>query len=299
MDKIFEILKIHGPLTGKELKEKINDDSLKIWRLCNTSEQIVIKNIGKRYLRLDKHIDGYARLSPSILREFFTYTVIGLKEDIENIDLKAKKLHEKINKISKDKFELAKDIVKNLIKSQINYREIEKKAAFIISGDIVYEMAHSELKPESSTGEMIKGSDLDIIIVTKYLSDKIVEELDAAIYGQKFYFMKNPAYREEIDYIIKDISKVKRQLSFDSFEFMIASKILNEGKYLGGSILLFDEIKKMLSDNNIGQKLKILEEIAVLERKKAIEHLLLAEESMSDELYNRLFFTKEESNEIF
>jgi len=55
----------------------------------------------------------------------------------------------------------------------------------------------------------------------------------------------------------------------------------------------------MLSDNNISKKLKILEEIAVLERKKAREHLLEAEDSTTDDLYNRLFFTKEESNEIF
>ena len=37
----------------------------------------------------------------------------------------------------------------------------------MIAGDVVFEMAHLEPRPESSTGKLVKGSDLDIVVVTK------------------------------------------------------------------------------------------------------------------------------------
>ncbi|MDD5660233.1 MAG: hypothetical protein PHR39_09545 [Actinomycetota bacterium] len=299
MDEIIKILKKYGPLTGKGLKEKANCDSLKLWRFCNTSDQIIIKTIGKKYLRLDRHIDGYARLSPSILREFLTYSIIALKENDENIDETAKGLSIKIREISKNKLELAKTIVKQLTGLHKNYNEIRNKAVFVIAGDIVHRMAHSEIRPEPSTGEIINGSDLDIIIVTKHLCPRIVKELDNKIYSQKCLLIKNPAYHEEIDYIIKDISKVKKQLSVNDFESMVASKILDEGKYLYGSKILFSEIKKMLLDNDISQKFAELEKKAISERRKARKYLLRTDSFISNDEYDRLFFTKEESDEIF
>lgn len=85
-------------------------------------------------------------------------------------------------------------------------------------------MAHSKLRPEVSTGEIVKESDLDIIIVTEDLSEDIIKEIDHSIYKEKYYLIKRPAYREELDYIIKDMRKVENQLHFNSFKFMVASK---------------------------------------------------------------------------
>ncbi|MBE3090225.1 MAG: hypothetical protein IMZ45_04210, partial [Actinobacteria bacterium] len=222
MNEIIKLLKEKGPLTGKELLEKSRRDALLLWRFCNKTKEIYTKAVGKRYLRLDKRIKGYARLSPSILREFLTYTVIGLNTDFSKIEVKAKTLLESIEKISREKFELSKEIISQLFKAQKDRKEIEEKAVFIIAGDVVYNMAHSELRPEVSTGEMVKGSDLDIIIVTEDLSEDIINEIDHSIYKEKYYLIKRPAYREEIDYIIKDMRKVENQLHFNSFEFMVA-----------------------------------------------------------------------------
>ncbi|MCJ7665513.1 MAG: hypothetical protein MUO59_02105, partial [Actinobacteria bacterium] len=75
MHEIINLLRENGPLTGRELLEKSRGDALSIWRVCNKSEKILTETFGRRYLRLDRHVQGYARLSPSILREFLTYTV--------------------------------------------------------------------------------------------------------------------------------------------------------------------------------------------------------------------------------
>ena len=77
MDKILELLETQGPLTGKMLIEKTKLDGFNLWKICNSSEKIIKTTIGKRYVRLDQQVDGYARLSPSIIREFYGYTIIG------------------------------------------------------------------------------------------------------------------------------------------------------------------------------------------------------------------------------
>lgn len=299
MHEIKKLLKQYGPLTGRELLEKSRIDPLALWRICSKSKGIITKTIGKRFLRLDKRIDGYARLSPSILREFLTYTVIGLDTDFSNIEIMAKTLERGIEKISKDKFELLREIISKLVKEQKCHGEIEDKATFIIAGDVVYNMAHSELRPEPSTNEMVKGSDLDLIVVTKDLSGDIIKELDRSIYHEKYYLLKMLAYREEIDYIIKDICRVEKQANFDSFEFMVASKILSEGKFLFGSMRLFERVKKILQEKSIPEKLAELENTAVIERKNAVSYLLNSKGSLSEEEYKKLFYTTEEKEEIF
>ena len=299
MQEIIELLRESGPLTGRKLLEKSRSDPLFIWRICNRSEKILTETIGKRYLRLDRQVEGFARLSPSILREFLTYTVLGLDDDIENFKVKAMELSRSIEKISMEKFILSKEIISRVVSSQKYHEEIKKKAVFIIAGDIVYNMAHRESRPESSTGKMVNGSDLDIIIITEDLPEDIIKELDRSIYHEKYYLLKMPAYREEIDYIIKDIDKVKQQLSFNCFEFMVASKILDEGKLLFGSDYLFDSIKKILLEKGIPKKLADLENTAISEREKARSYLLETTGLISQDEYKNLFYTTEETEEIF
>jgi vacuolar-type H+-ATPase subunit F/Vma7 len=299
MEKIIDILKKTGPLTGKDLLKNSKDDSLPVWRECNSSGYISTKTIGKRYLRLDRYLKGYARLSPSILREFLTYTIIGLDTDSEIIQSKAEELYAAIDDISKKKFDLSKEIVARIVRGQKNSKEILKKAVFVIAGDIVYNMAHKDPRPELSTNIVVKGSDLDIIIVTEDLPKKIIEQLDDTIYKEKYRLLKMPAYREEIDYIIKDITRVVEQANFDCFEHMVASKILNEGKLLFGSRYLFDKINKILSDKKIPEKLAVLEKNAVAAREKARSYLLNGSGPLSNNEYKNLFYATEEKEEIF
>ncbi|MDZ7838841.1 MAG: hypothetical protein U5N58_13395 [Actinomycetota bacterium] len=235
-------------------------------------------------------MEGYARLSPSILREFLTYTVIGLEKDKKLIEEKARILKTEIDRISRDKLELAESVIKQITESHSQPEAIKNKTAVIIAGDIVYNMAHSENRPEFSTGEVIRGSDLDIIIVTENLGRKLVQELDQRIYEQKYYLIKNPAYREEIDYIIKDIARVKEQLKFDCFEYMVASKILEEGRFLFGNQDIYRKIKKMVAEKGIPVKLGELEKTAAIERKQAKDCLIDTSKAISNHENNLLFF---------
>ena len=274
MDQILELLDSRGPLIGKELLERTQMDEFTAWKICNSHERIVTKTIGTRYLRLDRQVEGYARLSPSIIREFHGYTVIGTVRNIPDIQDKAELLRQEIINISKRKFELAQEVITKIVESQLASNIIKAGACFIIAGDVAYEMAHLEPRPEPSTGELVRGSDLDIVVVTQGLPVSIVKALDYHIYEQKNFLLRNPSYNEEIDYIIKDISKVKEQLKFNSFKSMVASKILYEGKFLYGNIDIFNNIKKMLMDESIPEKIKDLEEKALRNRNETIANLL-------------------------
>jgi hypothetical protein len=299
MDKIIELLDNQGPLTGKELLEKIKLDEFSMWKICNSSERLVTKTIGSRYLRLDRQVEGYARLSPSIIREFHGYTVIGTEKNIHEILEKAKLIHQDIIEISRKKFALAQGVVTKIVESQETADIIKIGACFIIAGDVAYEMSHLEPRPEASTGELVKGSDLDIVVITQGLPDSIINALDLAIYQHKNFLLKNPSYNEEIDYIVKDIQKVKDQLKFNSFESMVASKILYEGKFLYGNFDIFKQVKNMLIDEGIPEKIRALEEAARVNRNNAREYLLKYEGKLTDAENMKLFYTKEEKEEFF
>jgi hypothetical protein len=299
MHKIIEILEQSGPLTGRELRDRSGLDELSLWRICNKSDRIILKSSGKRFLRLDSCVKGYARLSPSIKREFLTYTVAGLKEDSKKIDDRVKSVCNEIKNISGQKKELARSIVEKIVKSQNDPEIINKRGCFIVAGDVVFRMAHSEPRPEISTNEIVRGSDLDIIVVTENLSEKFIKNLDHSIYREKYYLIKNPSYREEIDYIIKDIEKVKKQLDFSTFKFKVASKILYEGNFLYGNRDIFRRIKAMLLERKIPEKIKALEDEAIMNRKNAESYLLECNGLLQEEEYIKLFYTRQEKEEIF
>ncbi|MCB4756935.1 MAG: hypothetical protein LHV69_07905 [Elusimicrobia bacterium] len=299
MDTLVELLDSEGPLTGKELCDKTKSDVLPLWRRCYRSEKIIPRIIGIRYLRLDQHVQGYARLSPSIMREFLTYTVVGLKKHSPEIGQKAKSLQREIINISRKKLTLAQKIISNLVDHHQESKRIKTGACFIIAGDVVYDMAHSELRPESSTGELVAGSDLDIIVVTENLPDTLIKAVDSSLYKEKYFYMKSPNYKEEIDYIIKDISRVDEQLQFDEFKHMVASKILDEGKFLYGSRRIFDKIQRMLSKKGVPEKLSAMEKKAFRDRENAQSYLLEGTGALSEVEVLKLFYTKEETEEIF
>ena len=169
---------------------------------------------------------------------------------------------------------------------------------FLIAGDVVFEMAHLEPRPESSTGKLVKGSDLDIVVVTKGLPDSLVNNIDLLIYNKKNFLLKNPSYNEEIDYVVKDISKVKEQLEFKDFKSMIASKVLYESQFLYGSYEMYEDIKEMVKEAGIPQKIAELEEKAEIDRSNARMYLLKAKVPLAEEESLKLFYTKEEKEEF-
>lgn len=287
-----------GPMVGKELYALMGMDILDLWRSCRLLGEVRTEIVGRRYLRFDKAIEGYARLSPSIQREFTTYTVVGLARDGVRVSTRARELRKEIEEISRAKMEMARGVVGEVIRRLGDLGpEVEAGACFIIGGDIPLGMAHSDPRPERSTGELVVGSDLDILVITSGLREEAVGRLDEEIYDQKCALLRRPR-KEEIDYLIKGIEKVREQTRFGTFKEMVACKILHESAFLGGSKALYTEVGGLLEAAGIPARLRALEDLAKAKRGEA-ERYLLERCRITPEEYLRLFTTSDEFSEVF
>jgi hypothetical protein len=287
-----------GPITGADLKSVLAADSLQLWKACMLSPALELRTVGTRYLRLDRQVTGYARLSPSILREFLTYTVVGHTGDRKRLDRKAAEVTQHISNISDYKLNLARDIVTDIIGRLADNALAGYQYCCIIAGDIVYRMAHDVPRPERSTGKMVRGSDMDIIVVLEdQVPETLMRTLDESIYQQKYRALITPSSREEIDYIVKKMGRVKEQIAGDDFKSMVACKILQEGQLLCGSADFFAGIKNLLHDSGVTARLHAMEARAESFRREAVRDLLIEPHTPAgDKLY--LFYTTEESEEF-
>ncbi len=297
-DKIVSLLSSSGPLTGGELAERSRIDLFTLWRTCRNSSRLCSRIAGRRFLRLDRNVPGYARLSPSIGREFSTYTVAGAAEDSGRVEDRAGELEAETAAISREKYALARETIGSILGSLPESGEIIERSCFIIAGDIVHSMAHRARRPERSTGKPVRGSDLDIVVVTgEDLAPAAVSALDRAIHDRKHFLLVHPRYREELDYLVKDLARVRRQLEFDTFERMVAAKILHEGEFLAGSPRVFGLVKELLEEKVIPEKISRLNEQARQARKRAEDRLLNLSSELEAGGDRDLFRTREESLE--
>jgi hypothetical protein len=297
--EIVQLLKEKGPLTGSEIWDAVGGDQFALWRACMLSKDLSIQRIGTRYLRLDRRVKGFARLSPSILREFLTYSVIGSAEDLKALALRAQQISLRIEEVSRTKSQLAYSVVSALANQLETELPIKEEVSFIIAGDIVYNMAHDVPRPERSTGKLVKGSDMDLVVVVDdRFPQALTRRLDEAIYGEKYRLLITPHIREEIDYVVKNMERVREQLGFDTYRHMVACKIMEEGTLLYGSERIFRQIKSMLKERGIIEKLRAMEQEAQQFREEAEKYLVLeGEESLHGE-DTYLFYPSEESEEF-
>lgn len=297
--EIIRLVEEEGPLTGAEISKAMDNDLLLLWRCCKLSKHLAIRTIGRRYLRLDRRIQDFARLSPSILREFLTYSVIGLAGDNEALIERANEINSHIEQITRAKSELAYLIVSAAMDRFDNSALVRDQASIIIAGDIVYNMAHDVPRPERSTGKLVKGSDMDIVLVVDdRFPKRLIHTLDEIIYQEKQRILITPHLREEIDYIVKDMNRVREQMKFQTFKHMVACKILEEGTLLYGSEDLFSAIKEMLRKQGVTKKLDDLENRARIFRRNAERDLLNKDPEKIREEYHDLFYPTEESEEF-
>lgn len=297
--KIIALIRQKGPLTGSELKGMMHEDGLILWQACKRCKDLFTTQIGTRYMRLDRRIDGFACISPSILREFLSYSVIGLEGQSDAVTRKAQEIASHFEKVSRNKLELANSIVTRIKEQMGSMWEDELQICFIIAGDIVFNMAHDVPRPERSIGKLVNGSDIDLVVVLEdNAPDDLIKSLDHAIYCEKYRLLTSPAFKEEIDYVIKKVCRVKEQLQFDTFRRMIACKILEEGTLLHGSSELFRDIKTMLKEHGVSERLGELEQKAHVFRKNAEEYLLNTEPEKARQESLYLFYPHEESEEF-
>jgi len=307
---ITHLIEQLGPLTGAELQAELSakgpksqteapDEAFGCWKAAMLSSRLSVRRVGTRYLRLDHKVDGFARLSPSILREFLTYTVVGLAGDTAALDRKAAKVLAHIQVVSRAKLDLATGVVAGIAARFADGQAPEQRFCVFIAGDVVYDMAHDVPRPERSTGTMVRGSDLDLVVIADDAApEALLQQLDEAIYQQKYRHLINPSAREEIDYIVKRFQRLREQAGFDTFKKMVACKILQEGVLIHGSQALFAAAKALLDEHGVSRKLAEMEAAATHLRRQAEEYLLSTEWRIlgADELH--LFFTTDESEEF-
>jgi hypothetical protein len=317
---IVSVVEERGPLTGSELREALGSAGFSHWKACMQSSRLVIRRVGRRYLRIDRKVEGYARLSPSILREFLTYSVIGLANDRAALDARAQTLATRIEEIGAMKFRLARRLVSDVALPFLEsagaepggLRQVhgpaseevvpgsdEDRFCVLIAGDIVYGMAHDAPRPEKSTGRMVRGSDLDLVVIMDDTApEELAKRLDDGIYQQKYRYLINPSLREEVDYTIKPLAKLTQQASFEGIRDMVPCKIIDEAALLYGSHRLFAAAKDLLVENHVPERLAAMELEAALARDKAERHLLERDEEFlaGEDLY--LFYTSEETDEF-
>ena len=298
-EAIVKLLEEHGPLTGQEISNALDADDLNLWRICKLSKTLVTRTVGTRYLRLDRRIEDFARISPSILREFLTYSVVGLSRELSPLSQRAARIEAHIREVSQGKSDLAYNIISALANRFEQEIPIKDHVCFILAGDIVYSMAHDVPRPERSTGKLVKGSDLDLVVVVgDLLNKRAVKRLDEAIYREKYRLLITPHLREEIDYVVKDLEKVREQVRFDSYKHMVACKILWEGTLLHGSEEIFHCVKNLLREHGVFEKLAAMENRAHTFRRKSIEVLLHQDSNAIWKENLSLFYPTEESEEF-
>ena len=297
--EIIKLIEHKGPLTGSEIWETFGGDGIILWQICKGSKNLAIRAVGTRYLRLDRRVEGFARLSPSIWREFLTYSVVGISGDPNPLESRAMELTSHIEAVSRAKLKLAYHVVSGLTGQIESLFLLDHRLCFIIAGDIVYNMAHDVPRPERSTGKLVKGSDIDLIVIADdQTPDDLMKRLDDAIYQEKYRLLISPHVKEEVDYIVKKVVRVKEQIKFETFKHMVACKILHEGTLLHGSEDLFRDVKAMLLQTGVAEKINDLEKRAKIFRRDAEEYLLReAPEKIRDETLF-LFHPSEESEEF-
>lgn len=299
-DRIVALVERSGPLTGAEIRDALGDASYDHYRATMRSERLAIRRIGRRYLRLDTRVDGYARLSPSILREFLTYTVVGRAGDEQALERRAAGLEAHIAAVTRHKLELARRIATEIAARAAGGDEGSADAfCIVVAGDVVYGMAHDVPRPERSTGTMVAGSDLDLVVlVDDDAPEALVDALDRATYERKYRYLTNPAFREEVDYVVKRLTRLREQAAFDGFKAMVACKIFDEAELLLGSRELFAAGKAVLRERGVADRLGAMEEAAVAQRAAAEEHLLASEARELTAPNRYLFYTDLESDEF-
>ena len=77
--RVIGVLSERGPQIGKELAAALPGvPVLALWQACYRSDTFRVSHFASYYLRYDITRDDQVRLSPSILRDFLSFTLFGL-----------------------------------------------------------------------------------------------------------------------------------------------------------------------------------------------------------------------------
>ena len=294
---VIQSITQHGPMLGKELCDRLpHFNNLELWQACFKCDDVLISHFSRYYLRYDITREDSIRLSPSILRDFLSFTLFSTSGQREQVIDRQVLLSNHHRQVSMQKMRIARRMLR-LIMKKIPPDLHHIMCAFI-AGDIAYFLAHREPREVAAIGEMVNGSDIDIIIVHSGLPQEIIDLIDQEMMSFKLYYLRHPDYREEVDYICKSKETMFGQLAYQTIDQKIASKIAYEAIFLAGSVELFSEIKNQVEASGTQDLIERDFLYGLEERKEAMRTLLSVDSETIDRNTESLFFFSQERVEF-
>lgn len=297
IESISEALGRHGPMLGSELcRHHPNVPYLPIWQACFSAPNIQISHFSRYYLRFDITRKDFVRLSPSILRDFLSFTLFSMPGQREKVIARQVGLSNHHREISIEKIRIAQMLMIDVM-SAIPQSEHAKFCA-MLAGDLAYFLGHDEPRTVKQTGDVVSGSDIDIVVLYDGLDEKYVAKIDADIMTAKGFYLRKPAQKHEIDYICKPIERMFEQFNYRDIHEKIASKIVFEALFIGGSLELFGRVQDELVASGAMEKVQQDYDYGLAERKSAMRKLLRRDPGAHDENTQSLFFFSQERIEF-
>ncbi len=293
-ERVIEHIRSKGPQLGKELAFAMPDvPVLALWQACNNSDQFLISHFASYYLRYDVTRNDEIRLSPSILRDFLSFTLFGLPGERDQMIERQGTLANMHREISREKIGIAQAVLKSLFVDLP--REVRSSMCAFIAGDLAYFLAHNEPREHAASGEMVKGSDVDIIVILQaHVPDEVMEHIDKELVKLKSVYLRHPDYRTEIDFIVKRQATMEKQFQYTNIHDKIASKIAYESMFLAGSLTVYMEVRDAMARTGVVDLIERDFECALKDRKRAMKTLLnISPDALDNDTRSLFYFSQE------
>jgi len=239
------------------------------------------------------------RLSPSILRDFLTFSLVYLTDQMVEIVEAGTRLANNFRTVSLEKLSWAREA---LLQLDDDLQEVlNKHCVVFLSGDIAYYLAHETKRMHSQLGVEVNGSDIDVVIVTnRGAPADMIARIESQFLTIKKIFLTTPNIREELDFIVKPIETMLGQLAYNDIHDKIASKILYESYFLMGRVDIYQTLMKHLKLSGTWARIEADFETALGQRKETISKILSLDPDVStdDEEVASLFFASKERLEF-
>ncbi len=294
---IREVLSQHGPMRGKDVVKHLSKyHPILIWKASHDSPDFRLVNCARYYLRYDNSRHNHIRLSPSILRNFLSFTLLYLVD--QNVDAMQQSilLANHHRQISLQKLGYAREAIMSLDDDILEALHLHCCA--FIAGDVAYFLAHEETRMNQQFDVPIKGSDIDLIFVhTPNLAPDIIKRAEKQMLATKFRFLKDPEIAQELDFIFKPVSKVVTQMQYQNIRQKIACKILYESFFLFGDLQLFNSLQNHLKISGTSALIEADFKAALSQRQETYEKIWsYSEEALLNpepELRSLFYFSQE------
>ena len=298
--RIEKLLGERGPITGGALCKAMPDvPPIVIWRLFYSRRSLRVQNCARYYLRYDIRRDNAVRLSPSILRDFLTFSLVHLPGNQVAVVEAGTLLSNRHRRISLKKLGLARRALLRL--PQDLQDEITRHCVVFLSGDIAYYLAHSTPRRHEQLGTLVRGSDIDIVIIANREADAdALTRIESELLSIKQLYLMSPNIREELDFIVKPIDRMLEQLEYRDIHEKIASKILYESYYLMGRVDIYESLMHNLTLRGTRSRIEADFSEALGERQETIAKILALPPGASadDPMVASLFFASQERLEF-